>query len=63
MILDYNQEGCLKNDRIDYVKMVLHEFPNYMIGSAKTPAANNLFDVNIECDKLDEKQKSLFVHW
>jgi hypothetical protein len=39
--------GKIHNYMSDYVKMVLQELPNYMIGSAKTPATNNLIDVNI----------------
>jgi hypothetical protein len=63
MTLEYGQEGCLKIDMSEYVKMVLHELPDFMIGHARTPAGNNWFDVNQECDKLDNEQKSIFVHY
>jgi Reverse transcriptase (RNA-dependent DNA polymerase) len=63
MILDYSQPGVVKIDMTEYVKMVLHDIPVEMIGVATTPAANHLFDINEESEKLNDDKKSVFVHY
>jgi Reverse transcriptase (RNA-dependent DNA polymerase) len=63
MVLDFSQPGAMKVDMSEYVKMVLHELPDEMIGTATTPAASYLFDINGDSEILDDDKKSTFVHY
>jgi hypothetical protein len=63
MVLDYSSAGSVKIDMTEYVKMVLHDLPKDMVGVASTPAALHLFTINPEAEKLNESDKSLFVHY
>ena len=46
-----------------YIKEMLQELPKDMDGTAATPAAKHLFEVNEECKKLPEKQAMMFHHY
>jgi hypothetical protein len=48
MVLDFSNEGAVKISMV-YIKMVLHDLPTEMVGSATTPAANYLFNVDSSC--------------
>ena len=44
----------------DYLEDIVDEAPKDMDGSAVTPAANDLFQVDEECEKLDPETADLF---
>ena len=46
MTLDFSKPGQVTVTMIDYIKTVLSEIPDEMIGTAATPAANHLFTTN-----------------
>jgi hypothetical protein len=52
MTLDYSQSGTVKIRMDDYVKNLIANAPDDMTGTAATPRANHLFDVNKEVAKL-----------
>jgi hypothetical protein len=62
MTIDYSDKGKVKIDMKDYIKNILNELPVDMAGVAPTPAANHLFDVNDEAEKLNDDQKEFFHH-
>jgi hypothetical protein len=47
---------------IDYIKDVVDNAPSDMGGAAKTPAANRLFEINANCEKLAEAEAIMFHH-
>jgi hypothetical protein len=59
MILGFTQKGAVKIDRNAYVKGVLHDLPEEMIGLSATLAAHFIFEINDECDKRDKDKKSV----
>ena len=63
MTVDFLEEGKVKFYMQDYIKALLAEAPEeIMKGSAATPAANHLFQINPEMIKLDMKQVETFHH-
>ena len=57
------EDGKVKFYMQDYIKALLAEAPEeIMKGSATTPAANHLFQINPEATKLDMKQAEIFHH-
>jgi hypothetical protein len=46
MTLNFSKPGEVTVSMIDYIKGILHDAPKEMRGSAATPAANHLFQVN-----------------
>jgi hypothetical protein len=52
MTLDYTEPGKVKIKMDDYVKNLIDDAPENMIGTAATPGANHLFDVNENATKL-----------
>jgi len=46
----------------EYLKKLIGGLPSDIQGHAKTPAANYLFVVNQECEKLTEKDAQMFHH-
>ena len=63
MTIDFSEEGKVKFYMQDYIKALLAEAPEeIMKGSAVTPAANHLFQINPEVIKLDMKQVETFHH-
>ena len=62
MTIDYSDKGKVKIDMKDYIENILKEMPADMAGVAPTPAANHLFDVNDDGEKLNDEQKEFFHH-
>jgi hypothetical protein len=62
MTLDFTEKGVAKIDMSKYVENILTEMPEDMAGVCPTPAANHLFEVNTEAEKLDETKKEFFHH-
>ena len=61
MTLDYTEPGAIKVDMTQYIEKMLDEVGDRMDGIAKTPAANNLFEVRPDSPFLD-KEKADFFH-
>ena len=63
MTLDYSKKGKIQFQMFDYIGNMFKEFPEeWLDGPAATPAANHLFEVNDEADKLSETESLLFRH-
>ena len=63
MKLDYSSPGEVKVTMADYVKLILHDAPEDMAGTAATPAGNHLFKVNeLSVVVLTGDKKDFFVH-
>ena len=62
MTIDYSEEGKVKFSMDDYVAALLDEVPTDMDGSAATPAANYLFDVDEDAEPLDDKTAEQYHH-
>ena len=62
MTLDYSEAGKVKIKMDDFVERLLEEVPEDMKGSAATPAADHLFQVNKNGNKLDNETADLFHH-
>jgi Reverse transcriptase (RNA-dependent DNA polymerase) len=63
MVLHYTKVGCVKINMTDYIKMVLHDIRQEMIGTAKTPVCSHLFVVNEDSEKLEKKGQETYVHY
>jgi hypothetical protein len=63
MTLDFSNPGEVTVTMIDYLKSVLHDAPKEMRGTAATPAANHLFEVNeVDPVLLDKENADIYVH-
>ena len=62
MTLDYSTKGKVKISMYDYIDKLLTELPSDMNGSARTPAASHLFNVNKDAKKLPEESAQIFHH-
>jgi len=62
MMLDYTSKNKVKISMYKYLDKLLTELPMDMNGTAKTPAANHLFNVNPDAKKLPETTAQLFHH-
>jgi hypothetical protein len=63
MTLDFSKPGEITVTMIDYIKGILHDVPKEMHGTAATPAANYLFQINeTNPEPLDKDQAETFVH-
>jgi hypothetical protein len=60
MKFDYSVEGEVTVDMIDYVKSVIAEMPDEMIGTAATPAADHLFTISENPILLDKARSDTF---
>ena len=60
MVLDYSKPGKLIVDMRDYVKTMLEDFKYEIKKLAKTPAAEHIFKVNENCEKLNNKMSEDF---
>jgi hypothetical protein len=56
MTLDYSETGKVKFVMDDYVKNLIDNAPDDMTGTAATPGANHLFNVNDEAEKLSPEK-------
>jgi hypothetical protein len=48
MDLEYSNDGEVKIMKINYLKGVLEDFPEAIVKSAATPAADHLFTIRLE---------------
>ena len=63
MTFDYTIPGKVKITMPDFVQGVLDECPeDLMKGPSSTPAANHLFNIDPECNKLSNEKASRFHH-
>ena len=62
MQIDYTKIKQVQITMYDYIHNMLNELPPDMDGVATTSAANNLFSVNQEAQKLNEKSAEMFHH-
>jgi hypothetical protein len=63
MTLDFSKSGEVTVTMIDYIKMILHDAPKEMRGSAATPTANHLFQVNmVNPIPLEKDKADIYVH-
>ena len=63
MVIDYTVRGKVKLMMKDFIQGVLDEcLGELMKGPSATPAANHLFNVNPDCNKLGEEKASEFHH-
>ena len=62
MTIDYRKKGKVTFSMEEYIKKLLEEAPYDMNGTAKTPAANHLFNVNDGAKKLAYDKAELFHH-
>jgi hypothetical protein len=60
MTIDYSEAGKVKFIQKDYVEGILDEAPTDFDGTATSPAANHLFKVNDDAEKLDDEQAATF---
>jgi hypothetical protein len=61
MTIDYSTKGKVMIRMEDYLEEMMVDLPEDMEGTATTPAANHLFTVNDNAEKLDS-DKSEFFH-
>ena len=62
MTLDFSKPQKIMVKMLDYQEGMLADLPPDMRGEAATPAAEYLFDVNDEAEKLDESKAQFFHH-
>ena len=60
--INYNTKGNIVFTVFDYIHDVLDKSPEEFHGWAETPAANHLFDVEKESEKLNKEYGILFHH-
>jgi hypothetical protein len=60
MLLDYTETGVVRIDMQEYVKKVLIEMPDDMDGTASSPAAEYLFDIQDGIEALDKEKREFF---
>ena len=56
------EKGKVKIGMTKYVQEIITEFPERIVGTAATPAANHLFSVNEQGKKLPEEMSRDFHH-
>jgi hypothetical protein len=63
MTIDFSEEGKVRFYMKDYVENLLKETPEELIkGTASSPAANHLFEVNDDAEKLDSDTAVIYHH-
>jgi hypothetical protein len=62
MTIDFSCEGKVKFTMHDYIENVLYDAPASMNGTAATPAANHLFEINATSSKLCPEDAETFHH-
>ena len=60
MRFDFTQSGVVTVDMSDYVKAVIAEMPQEMVGTAVTPAANHLFEVRENSVPVEKEKADVF---
>ena len=62
MTLDFSVKGKVQLTMMSYIKNMLAELAADMDGVASTPAAEDLFQVNLKLVMLDQETTKLFHH-
>ena len=62
MVLNFSEPGKVAVSMVEYIKNILDDRPNDMMGTAFTPATEKLYEVNDNSTKLPTKQAELFCH-
>ena len=60
MTLDYTEDGFVKIDMVEYIAKCLADLPERMQGKANTPAADDLFIIDVDSELLDKKGSEFF---
>ena len=60
MTLDYTVPGKVKINMVEYVKRMINDFPEGDLVEMKTPAANHLFEVRENVEKVPEDKAVIF---
>ena len=64
MTIDYSTPGKVVFCMEDYIDHMINECPaGLLTGNPASPAANHLFDINPECDKLSSEDADKFHHF
>ena len=64
MIMDFSEEGKVSINMVEYIKTVIADFPEEIIGIKTSPAQDHLFEVRDESEArfLPEEQAMAFHH-
>lgn len=62
MTIDFSHDGKVKFTMEDYIENVLYDAPASMSGTAATPAANHLFEINATSSRLCPEDTETFHH-
>ena len=64
MIMDFSEEGKVSINMVEYIKTIIDDFPEEIIGIKTSPAADHLFEVRDESEArlLPEEQAMAFHH-
>ena len=63
MTIDYSKDEKVSFDMTEYLQQIIDETPEELLkGSVSSPAANHLFQVNDEAEKLDPATAIIFHH-
>jgi len=62
MTIDFSVTGKVKFSMIDYIKEMLDGLPEDMTGESVTPAADHLFTVNADAEKLNTAEAEIYHH-
>jgi hypothetical protein len=61
--IDFTEDQKVKMTMYDYIDELIKESPAELLkGTSATPAANHLFNVNPDCEKLDDVDAALYHH-
>ena len=64
MTIDYSTPGKVVFHMEDYIDRMINECPAGLLkGNPVSPAANHLFDINPECEKLSSEEADKFHHF
>jgi hypothetical protein len=60
MTLDCSEDGTVKINMREYLRKILGKMPESMDGTAKSPAAEHLFQIQDNIELLDESDRKFF---
>ena len=64
MTIDYSTPGKVVFRMEDYIDCMVDECPEGLLkGNPESPAANHLFDINLDCEKLNSVEADEFHHF
>ena len=58
--LDYSEDGSVAIGAESYITEAIDEFPEVIDTRFRTPAARHLFEINEECERLEEETRKVF---